>query len=190
MMKSKTFHLTGLRLCEGCEPLHFTLVLFLVFSWARVLLLSGASLLFMTRNELLSKPKSLLRSPYVEIQEKGGHGGWNTWVCLINGRFFSLHSISPNLELEALFKRHFTQVEFYQGSVLNPHDLARVKVRREKWLLLSFHVRGEYLTLWWWDMLPRTDKVHLQAPNEIKSDTTNLDITISLLPGLCSAGTW
>lgn len=37
-------------------------------------------------------------------------------------------SISPNLELEALFKRHFTQVEFYQGSVLNPHDLARVKV--------------------------------------------------------------
>lgn len=38
-------------------------------------------------------------------------------------------SISPNLELEALFKRHFTQVEFYQGSVLNPHDLARVKVR-------------------------------------------------------------
>lgn len=41
-------------------------------------------------------------------------------------------SISPNLELEALFKRHFTQVEFYQGSVLNPHDLARVKVRRKR----------------------------------------------------------
>ncbi|XP_073723341.1 calcium-activated potassium channel subunit alpha-1a isoform X3 [Misgurnus anguillicaudatus] len=39
-----------------------------------------------------------------------------------------LHNISPNLELEALFKRHFTQVEFYQGSVLNPHDLARVKI--------------------------------------------------------------
>ncbi|TRY68117.1 hypothetical protein DNTS_023812 [Danionella cerebrum] len=39
-----------------------------------------------------------------------------------------LPSISPNLELEALFKRHFTQVEFYQGSVLNPHDLARVKI--------------------------------------------------------------
>lgn len=42
---------------------------------------------------------------------------------------FFFCSISPNLELEALFKRHFTQVEFYQGSVLNPHDLARVKVR-------------------------------------------------------------
>lgn len=41
-------------------------------------------------------------------------------------------SISPNLELEALFKRHFTQVEFYQGSVLNPHDLARVKVRSKR----------------------------------------------------------
>lgn len=41
---------------------------------------------------------------------------------------FLCFSISPNLELEALFKRHFTQVEFYQGSVLNPHDLARVKV--------------------------------------------------------------
>ena len=41
---------------------------------------------------------------------------------------FLCASISPNLELEALFKRHFTQVEFYQGSVLNPHDLARVKV--------------------------------------------------------------
>lgn len=42
--------------------------------------------------------------------------------------FLCFVSISPNLELEALFKRHFTQVEFYQGSVLNPHDLARVKV--------------------------------------------------------------
>ncbi|XP_067876689.1 calcium-activated potassium channel subunit alpha-1a isoform X4 [Heterodontus francisci] len=41
----------------------------------------------------------------------------------VNGR-----NISPNLELEALFKRHFTQVEFFQGSVLNPHDLARVKI--------------------------------------------------------------
>uniref|UniRef100_A0A8C2GQ76 Calcium-activated potassium channel subunit alpha-1 n=1 Tax=Cyprinus carpio TaxID=7962 RepID=A0A8C2GQ76_CYPCA len=34
-----------------------------------------------------------------------------------------------NVEIRgALFKRHFTQVEFYQGSVLNPHDLARVKI--------------------------------------------------------------
>uniref|UniRef100_A0A8D0HCX0 Calcium-activated potassium channel subunit alpha-1 n=1 Tax=Sphenodon punctatus TaxID=8508 RepID=A0A8D0HCX0_SPHPU len=46
----------------------------------------------------------------------------------VNVEIVFLHNISPNLELEALFKRHFTQVEFYQGSVLNPHDLARVKV--------------------------------------------------------------
>uniref|UniRef100_A0A7M4EU39 Calcium-activated potassium channel subunit alpha-1 n=1 Tax=Crocodylus porosus TaxID=8502 RepID=A0A7M4EU39_CROPO len=45
----------------------------------------------------------------------------------VNVEIVFLHNISPNLELEALFKRHFTQVEFYQGSVLNPHDLARVK---------------------------------------------------------------
>ncbi|XP_038148939.1 calcium-activated potassium channel subunit alpha-1a isoform X20 [Cyprinodon tularosa] len=46
----------------------------------------------------------------------------------VNVEIIFLHNISPNLELEALFKRHFTQVEFYQGSVLNPHDLARVKI--------------------------------------------------------------
>nr|AAC60378.1 calcium-activated potassium channel [Gallus gallus] len=46
----------------------------------------------------------------------------------VNIEIVFLHNISPNLELEALFKRHFTQVEFYQGSVLNPHDLARVKI--------------------------------------------------------------
>ncbi|XP_075924825.1 calcium-activated potassium channel subunit alpha-1 isoform X2 [Petromyzon marinus] len=46
----------------------------------------------------------------------------------VNVEILFLHSISPNLELEALFRRHFTQVEFYQGSVLNPLDLARVKI--------------------------------------------------------------
>uniref|UniRef100_A0A2K5P742 Calcium-activated potassium channel subunit alpha-1 n=1 Tax=Cercocebus atys TaxID=9531 RepID=A0A2K5P742_CERAT len=50
----------------------------------------------------------------------------------VNVEIVFLHNISPNLELEALFKRHFTQVEFYQGSVLNPHDLARVK-RVSRW---------------------------------------------------------
>jgi len=39
-----------------------------------------------------------------------------------------LHTIPPSLELEALFKRHFTQVEFFEGSVLNSNDLARVKM--------------------------------------------------------------
>jgi hypothetical protein len=34
----------------------------------------------------------------------------------------------PDLELEGLFKRHFTTVEFFQGSIMNPIDLQRVKV--------------------------------------------------------------
>ncbi|XP_048842604.1 calcium-activated potassium channel subunit alpha-1-like isoform X12 [Brienomyrus brachyistius] len=46
----------------------------------------------------------------------------------VNVEIVFLHNIDPNLELEALFKRHFTQVEFFQGSVLSPIDLARVKI--------------------------------------------------------------
>ncbi|XP_076855986.1 calcium-activated potassium channel subunit alpha-1-like isoform X2 [Brachyhypopomus gauderio] len=46
----------------------------------------------------------------------------------VNVEIVFLHNIEPNLELEALFKRHFTQVVFFQGSVLNPYDLARVKI--------------------------------------------------------------
>lgn len=37
----------------------------------------------------------------------------------------------PDLELEGLFKRHFTTVEFFQGSIMNPIDLQRVKVSTE-----------------------------------------------------------
>jgi hypothetical protein len=33
----------------------------------------------------------------------------------------------PDLELEGLFKRHFTQVKFLQGSVMNTNDLMRAK---------------------------------------------------------------
>ncbi|CAH1715759.1 unnamed protein product [Aphis gossypii] len=39
-----------------------------------------------------------------------------------------LHRKPPDLELEGLFKRHFTTVEFFQGSIMNPIDLQRVKV--------------------------------------------------------------
>lgn len=39
-----------------------------------------------------------------------------------------LHRKPPDLELEGLIKRHFTTVEFFQGSVMNPIDLSRVKV--------------------------------------------------------------
>lgn len=37
----------------------------------------------------------------------------------------------PDLELEGLFKRHFTTVEFFQGTIMNPIDLQRVKVSRD-----------------------------------------------------------
>lgn len=33
------------------------------------------------------------------------------------------------MELEGLFKRHFTTVEFFQGTIMNPIDLQRVKVK-------------------------------------------------------------
>ncbi|KPM09386.1 large conductance calcium activated potassium channel pSlo spliceform 1-5A-like protein [Sarcoptes scabiei] len=39
-----------------------------------------------------------------------------------------LHRKPPDLELEGLIKRHFTTVEFFQGSVMNPIDLSRIKV--------------------------------------------------------------
>lgn len=34
----------------------------------------------------------------------------------------------PNLDLEGLFKRHFTRVEFFLGSVMDANDLERVAV--------------------------------------------------------------
>ena len=39
-----------------------------------------------------------------------------------------LFSKNPDLELEALFKRHFTQVVFYKGTAMSTRDLERVKV--------------------------------------------------------------
>lgn len=40
----------------------------------------------------------------------------------------------PGLELEGLFKRHFTTVEFFQGTIMNPIDLQRVKVKQKHFL--------------------------------------------------------
>ncbi|XP_043234365.1 calcium-activated potassium channel slowpoke-like isoform X9 [Amphibalanus amphitrite] len=39
-----------------------------------------------------------------------------------------LHRDEPDLELEGLLKRHFTAVQFYQGSIMSAIDLARVKI--------------------------------------------------------------
>ena len=38
------------------------------------------------------------------------------------------HRTLPDLELEGLLKRHFTQVEFFQGTVMDANDLERTKV--------------------------------------------------------------
>lgn len=39
----------------------------------------------------------------------------------------------PDLELEGLFKRQFTKVKFFQGTIMNPNDLLRVKVKATFW---------------------------------------------------------
>ncbi|KAK6013799.1 hypothetical protein OSTOST_20860, partial [Ostertagia ostertagi] len=39
-----------------------------------------------------------------------------------------LFRVVPDLELEGLFKRHFTKVEFFTGTVMDSLDLSRVKV--------------------------------------------------------------
>ncbi|KAL5018366.1 hypothetical protein ScPMuIL_004088 [Solemya velum] len=39
-----------------------------------------------------------------------------------------IHKTLPDLELEGLFKRHFTQVEFFQGTVMDANDLERVTI--------------------------------------------------------------
>ena len=66
----------------------------------------------------------------------------------------------PDLELEGLFKRHFTTVEFFQGTIMNPIDLQRVKV--SLWLVNNtVHLPlsdWRYLSLCWrplnyWDVV-------------------------------------
>lgn len=45
-----------------------------------------------------------------------------------NCHFYISYRGLPGLELEGLFKRLITQVEFFQGSVMDANDLERVKV--------------------------------------------------------------
>lgn len=40
----------------------------------------------------------------------------------------TVHSTLPDLELESLFKKNFTQLTYLKGSVMNPVDLERTKV--------------------------------------------------------------
>ena len=47
---------------------------------------------------------------------------------IIGFNFSYRSSDLPDLDLEALFKRNFTQVKFLQGTVMDPKDLERAKV--------------------------------------------------------------
>ncbi|XP_071507652.1 calcium-activated potassium channel subunit alpha-1-like [Diadema antillarum] len=47
----------------------------------------------------------------------------------VNVEIVILDTAVPDLELQALFKRHFTQLQYFQGSVLNSVDLERVKMK-------------------------------------------------------------
>ncbi|XP_038641559.1 calcium-activated potassium channel subunit alpha-1-like isoform X2 [Scyliorhinus canicula] len=45
----------------------------------------------------------------------------------ISTEIIVMENINPGLELQALFKRHMTEMEFFQGSVMNPSDLDRIR---------------------------------------------------------------
>lgn len=47
---------------------------------------------------------------------------WSTYV----------YRKEPDLELEGLLKRHYTTVEFFQGTMMNAVDLERVKVHNTR----------------------------------------------------------
>ena len=60
----------------------------------------------------------------------------------------------PDLELEGLYKRHFTQVEFFRGTVMDANDLDRVNVSIDIWdekswytVYLMKHANGFILLL-------------------------------------------
>ena len=55
--------------------------------------------------------------------------GMKNMATVVKLSFFICRRL-PDLDLEGLFKRHFTQVEFYMGSVMNANDLDRVAVSK------------------------------------------------------------
>ena len=46
-----------------------------------------------------------------------------------NVKCIFLENRAPDLELNALFKRHFTHVEYFKGTIMRTRDLERVKVK-------------------------------------------------------------
>ena len=57
-----------------------------------------------------------------------------------------LHRAEPDLEFEGLLKRRHTQIKYFQGSLMNPGDLERTKVR----LISIFFARTPFLFLKWY----------------------------------------
>ena len=55
-----------------------------------------------------------------------------------------IRSKRPELELEALFKRHFTKVEFFKGSIMSTRDIERVKVHYEYYYYEYYYEYYEY----------------------------------------------
>lgn len=90
--------------------------------------------------------------------------------------------VVPDLELEGLFKRHFTKVEFFTGTVMDSLDLSRVKVRHKAIkasnlndnCTLSIRKVSSYLSSSWWSAVPRRrlksptiiDLLHSSVPYE------------------------
>ena len=56
-----------------------------------------------------------------------------TWISLCGWPCDFVCRKEPDLELEGLLKRHSTTVKFFQGSMMNAVDLARVKVDALRW---------------------------------------------------------
>lgn len=63
------------------------------------------------------------------MQTNNSHKNFNVQKLHKNKINKKMHRKPPDLELEGLFKRHFTTVEFFQGTIMNPIDLQRVKVK-------------------------------------------------------------
>jgi len=51
---------------------------------------------------------------------------------------YVIYRKEPDLELEGLLKRHYTTVEFFQGTMMNAVDLERVKVNKPTLIVPNF----------------------------------------------------
>ncbi|KAG9509259.1 Calcium-activated potassium channel slowpoke, partial [Fragariocoptes setiger] len=84
-----------------------------------------------------------------------------------------LHRKPPDLELEGLIKRHFTTVEFFQGSVMNSIDLQRVKVEQaDACLILANKQCGDG---------DQEDAANIMRVISIKNCSENIRVIVQLM---------